>query len=85
MILIICRINVVRRESNMRLGTTYGDCLLPHGHHNKEHLFMNPDGEYFIWADDFQCGCCDPETEDRCFYYEKISTEDAQALLTKRD
>lgn len=79
----LCEICVPRREPHMRLGTTHGECLRPRSH-GGVHLFQNPEGTYFTWEDDDDCGCCEPEDTDRCFVFKAISSKDAEELGTKR-
>lgn len=34
-----------------------------------------------MWEDDYECGCCEPETDDRCYDFGEISPEEAMKLM----
>jgi hypothetical protein len=76
-----CGIVVQRRENDMGLKGTGGECLRPMSHTDGRHLFKNPEGDYYTWEDDYDCGCCAPEEIDRCFVYGRVSEEEAQCLM----
>lgn len=76
-----CGICVLRREHSMYIEGVSGDCLRPYTHVGV-HLFLNARGEYIIWEDDNECGCCEPEDHDRCFTYRRATPEEVTTLLT---
>ena len=48
------------------------ECVLPKGH-GEIHQFITPEGEVFQWQYDYDCGCCDPETDERCTIFGKVA------------
>jgi hypothetical protein len=60
------------------------ECILPRGHFCSLHVICTPEDVYIAWGDDFTCGCCEPETEDRCTYYRKVRKEVVQRLIRRQ-
>lgn len=76
-----CDICVRRREHDMRLKGTWGECIRPRSHNDGLHLFRNPQGTYFTWKDDDECDCCEPGDPNQCFNYGPISEDEANHLM----
>jgi hypothetical protein len=43
-----------------------------------------PDGRLIAWEDDWTCGCCKAEEEDRCVNFWYITEADLEALKRKQ-
>ncbi len=56
------------------------ECILPYGHEGF-HVVHTPEGEYFYWEDDWDCDCCEPEEDSRCYIYGPISEFKVLELL----
>jgi hypothetical protein len=56
------------------------ECVLPPGHTCDCHVFKTPEGQFIRWEDDWDCGCCEPEEDDRCYTYCEISLEEFKKL-----
>ncbi len=50
-------------------------CVLARDHRGP-HVFRTPEGELVAWEDDWNCGCCSPEEDDRCYVYWPVTRED---------
>jgi len=59
------------------------ECILPHDR-TCPCLIKTPEGRYFQWEDDDDCGCCPPEEDDRCYLYWEVTKEKAEELLQGR-
>lgn len=57
-----------------------GECILPSGHWCA-HVLHTPEGKYIQWKDDFDCDCCSPEEEDRCYVFEPITKKEVKKLI----
>ena len=57
-------------------------CLRPYAHNDFKHLFLNKYGKYILIEDDFECDCCAPEEDERCFVYQEVSEETAHKLMS---
>ena len=55
------------------------ECILPIGHLGP-HVIKTPEGEFYAWEDDMECGCCEPDEEDRCYTYWSINESDIPKL-----
>lgn len=78
-----CGIIVARKEDIIG-GRTDGylpECIRK-GCHTGLYVFLTPEGKYFSWEDDCNCGCCTPEEDDRCYLYQEI-TEDEYLTLVR--
>lgn len=77
----ICGIIVPRREDILgyRNDEYLPVCIRPRCH-SGPHVIKMPEGIYYAWEDDWSCGCCRPEEEDRCIHYWKIDEEDIPNL-----
>lgn len=58
------------------------ECILPYGHYDF-HVVRTPEDEYFAWWDDWDCDCCGPEEDQRCYVYTRIEESEVLALLKK--
>lgn len=70
----ICGI-IAPRQSDIvgHRGDGYlAECILPYGYHDK-HLVRTPEGKFFVWEDDWDCDCCKPDEDDRCYVWKEIS------------
>jgi hypothetical protein len=70
----ICYIIPPRREGIIgeRQDGYMGDCILPRAHFCP-HVLQTPEGQYFEWEDDMECGCCEPEEDSRCYVFSEIT------------
>jgi hypothetical protein len=60
-----CGIIVVRQHQIVNTHQDYfAECILEGVHGHGPHVFCTPEGEYYAWEDDMECGCCEPEEED---------------------
>ncbi len=77
----LCGIIVPRQEdiTGDRHDGYLAECILK-ACHNGPHVFQTPEGKYFSWEDDLDCGCCKPEEDDRCYLYQEITEEQFRAL-----
>lgn len=57
-------------------------CLRPYAHNDFKHLFLNKYGKYILIEDDFECDCCTPEEDERCFICAEVSEETARKLMS---
>lgn len=64
-------------------GGYLGACVLPRCHTNFEHVIQVPDGRYFAWKDDYDCGCCEPDEIDRCTIFWEITEEEFFRLVSQ--
>ncbi|HEY0010328.1 MAG TPA: hypothetical protein VGB97_00240 [Candidatus Paceibacterota bacterium] len=55
-------------------------CILPLGN-CYAHVFRLPNGQHVAWEDDFKCGCCEPDDEQRCIMFREISQEEVEELM----
>jgi hypothetical protein len=83
----MCHIIAARRDSmpGLRLPEGYlPSCVMPDRHENLgyPHVFKTPDGQYYSWEDDTDCGCCEPDEDSRCFSYEEITEEQYRTMFT---
>jgi hypothetical protein len=83
-----CAIIVIRQESISEISQYdpiewLAECVLPQGHTCEEHIFKTPDGRYFFWKDDYECDCCEPDEEDRCYVYGEISESQMIEILMR--
>ena len=78
----ICGIIVPRQEDIIgdRDGSYFAECIRRRCH-SGPHVFLTPEGRYFSWEDDWDCDCCTPEEDDRCYVYQEISKDDYLALI----
>jgi len=77
----LCYANPPRKEDIFQdYGKCDTSCILPTAHWCA-HVFKLPDGRYIQWEDDFECDCCEPEEEDRCYTYGPISEEEVAKLI----
>jgi hypothetical protein len=60
------------------------ECIRP-SHQMEPHIFLTPEGKYFAWQDDWDCDCCTPEEEDRCYVVGEISEAEALRLIEGRE
>lgn len=51
------------------------ECIRPLAHINP-HVVKTPDGKYYAWEWDFDCDCCGPEEDDRCYVCWEINKEE---------
>lgn len=72
-----CGIIVPRKEDiiGYRPDGYLPDCIRKSCHRGP-HVFLTPEGKYYSWEDDWKCGCCKPEDDDRCYLYQEITEED---------
>ena len=77
-----CGIIVARREDILgyRSDGYLPECIRGRCHCGP-HVFLTPEGKYFSWEDDWKCGCCTPEEDDRCYLYQEITKDDYLALI----
>jgi hypothetical protein len=57
------------------------ECLLPKPHYTP-HVFKTPEGKYIAWEDDMECGCCEPDEDDRCAVFWQISKQEFEEMCT---
>jgi hypothetical protein len=76
-----CGIIVPRRRDILGEGSDeyLPECIRGRGHRGP-HVFLTPEGKYIAWEDDWSCGCCKPEEDDRCYTYGEITEDDFRAL-----
>lgn len=55
------------------------ECVLGKAHY-EPHVFKTPEGKYIAWKDDMECGCCEPEEDDRCCFFWEISERQAAEM-----
>jgi hypothetical protein len=76
----ICYILPPRMGSTLRLidapPGSDPSCLLASANHPEEHVFRLSDGRYFAWKDDWECDCCKPEEDDRCYVIWELTAEE---------
>lgn len=51
-------------------------CILEGVHGWGPHVFRTPEGGLIAWEDDNDCGCCEPDEDDRCTVYWDIKESD---------
>ena len=79
-----CGIIVIRQREIVgeRDDHYLAECILKNNHLGS-HLIKTPELRYFVWSNDYACGCCRPDEEDRCYTYGEITPEEAKELLSK--
>lgn len=85
----LCNILPARLNELLRHYGYYGDdqkecdasCVLPYAHFCLCHVFRLPDGRYIKWEDDYDCDCCEPDEEDRCYSSGEVSKEEVDKLI----
>ncbi|MEI7480122.1 MAG: hypothetical protein WCJ59_00660 [bacterium] len=77
----LCKIILPRQAEIVgdKDGTYFAECIRKRCH-SGPHVFISPEGKYISWEDDWNCGCCRPEENDRCYTYVEISETDFLAL-----
>ncbi|MDO8529948.1 MAG: hypothetical protein Q7S10_00860 [bacterium] len=55
------------------------ECILA-PFHTGPHAIKTPEGNFFAWKDDWNCGCCEPEEPDRCIIYWEIQEREISTL-----
>ena len=55
------------------------ECILEKNH-GPQHVFRTPEGKFIVWEDDWECGCCEPEEDDRCIVYGEIGESEIPNL-----
>lgn len=80
----ICAIIVPRQEDIVGCRDDYLAACIRESGHRGPHVIMTPEGKYVAWEDDWTCGCCSPEEDDRCYTYWEISEEDFLVLNRPR-
>jgi hypothetical protein len=80
----ICGIIAPRQEDvvGYRQDGYLAECILLQGHLSP-HVVKTPEGKFMAWQDDFECGCCTGDDDDRCTVYWEI-TESEISNLSKR-
>ena len=53
------------------------ECILPYAHFGRPHVIRTPEGKFWAWEDDAECGCCEPDEVDRCYSFEEITPDKA--------
>lgn len=61
------------RHWGSNLGTC-SECPLPQGHLGPHHSISSRYG-LIEWEDDYECGCCEPEDSDRCFWFRALQAQ----------
>ncbi len=82
-----CRIIAPRQEDivGFRKDGYSAECILPRCHSCPQHVIKTPEGKYFQWEDDYGCGCCSPDEDDRCYVFSEIMEVEAKRLLEGRE
>jgi hypothetical protein len=72
-----CGIIATRQEDIIgnRDDGYFAECILER-HGWGPHVFRTPEGKIYAWEDDMECGCCEPDEDDRCTIYWEISETD---------
>lgn len=60
------------------------ECMRPVCH-TGPHAFVTPEGQAYVWEDDFTCDCCTPEEDSRCYSYWLLSVKETIRLIHQRD
>ena len=60
-------------------------CILPAEACTGRHVFRLPNEELILWEDDYDCGCCEPEDNDRCYTAHTISEDQFRLMLNIGD
>ena len=76
-----CGIIVPRREDIVGYShdSYMAECILVRNHLGP-HVIELPGGKLIAWENDWECGCCKPEEDDRCFLYWEIQESDIPNL-----
>jgi hypothetical protein len=76
-----CGIIVPRRSEIIgeRSDGYLPECILK-TNHSGPHIFRTPENNFYAWEDDWSCGCCTPEEDDRCYTYRQLSKEETTDL-----
>lgn len=84
----ICGIIPVRREDivGYRSDGYLAECVMPRAHYPHPHVLRTPEGRYFAWEVDDECGCCDPGggDPDQCYDYWEISAGEAEEFMESK-
>ena len=80
-----CGIIVARRHDILgdRKDGYLPVCVLRRNHIGP-HAFRTPEGKIFIWEDDWKCGCCAPDEDERCYTYGEISEKEFLCILQEQ-
>ncbi len=77
----LCHTLPPRREYIFQVyGKCNPECILPYAHWCG-HVFHLSDGRHVQWEDDWDCGCCEPDEEDRCYDTWFVSEEEVTELI----
>ncbi len=73
----VCGIIVPRQRQVVgeREDHYLAECILRNNHAGP-HVFRTPEGDHVAWEDDWECGCCEPEEDERCISYWEIKESD---------
>lgn len=52
------------------------ECILEGVHGHGPHVCRTPEGMYYAWEDDPECGCCEPDEDDHCHIYWEIEEKE---------
>jgi hypothetical protein len=77
-----CGIIAPRRHELTSFATSekyLAECVRE-SNHLGPHVIKTPDGIFIAWEDDWNCGCCKPEEDDRCYVYWEIEESDIPKL-----
>ncbi len=61
----------------------FAECIRMRAHFGP-HLVKTPDGKYYIWESEDDCGCCEIDDPDRCFICGEISETEAKKLMNEQ-
>ena len=76
-----CGIIAPRQDEMVGVRTDHylAECILASRNHDL-HVIKTPEGKYFSWEDDLECGCCAPDEDDRCTSFREITEQEAISL-----
>lgn len=78
-----CAIIATRQDEiiGWRKDGYLAECILEGVHGWGPHVFRTPEGLLYAWEDDNECGCCEPDEDDRCTIYWEIEESELPSFL----
>jgi len=77
-----CGILVSRQEDivGYRNDNYSAACIMPNGHIGP-HVIKTPEGRYFSWEYENDCGCCEPDDPSRCYDHRELMRHQVLKLI----
>ncbi len=76
-----CGVIMPRREQTVQGNCDHylAECIRKRGHRGP-HVIKTPENVLIAWEYDWECGCCEPEEDERCYVYQEISEKEIDTV-----